>query len=56
MAAPSPCKGEGWGEGHIESRLMPGPNQRARRLRRDATEAEKLLWSRGGSGVVALKR
>ncbi|HWE75069.1 MAG TPA: crossover junction endodeoxyribonuclease RuvC [Stellaceae bacterium] len=51
--APSPQRGEGWGEGAFQkksdgAKRKPTPLEtgRARRLRRDATDAEKLLWSK----------
>src|SRR5262249_15624329 len=41
--APSPRRGEGWGEG---ARAMRGNVGAARRLRRDQTDAERVLWFR----------
>jgi crossover junction endodeoxyribonuclease RuvC len=50
---PSPQRGEGWGEGAFqdkseEAKRKPTPLEtgRARRLRRAATDAEKLLWGK----------
>jgi crossover junction endodeoxyribonuclease RuvC len=44
-ATPSPQRGEGWGEG-AKRKPTPLETGRARRLRRDATDAEKLLWAK----------
>ena len=41
--APSPRRGEGWGEG---VQVTKGNPDFARRLRRNQTDAERLLWFR----------
>ncbi len=41
--APSPLRGEGWGEGVPASKRKVGL---AKRLRRDQTDAERTLWFR----------
>jgi len=41
--APSPRRGEGWGEG---VRVVSGSTGFARRLRRNQTDAERVLWFR----------
>ena len=42
---PSPSMGEGAGDGGERLRHAPGAVKRARRLRREMTLAEKLLWA-----------
>jgi len=41
--SPSPQRGEGWGEG---GRMKKASPETARRLRRQQTDAERLLWFR----------
>ncbi len=43
--SPSPQRGEGWGEG-AKRKPTPFETGLARHLRREATDAEKLLWSK----------
>src|SRR5215467_15707516 len=42
-SAPSPRRGEGWGEG---ARIVKSDTNFARRLRRRQTDAERVLWFR----------
>ncbi len=45
LGSSSPCKGEDrWGSAASRFSRMPGATRRARRLRRDATLAERKLW------------
>src|SRR6266540_833962 len=49
LRAPSPRRGEGWGEGARAKRekfSMASTVQIARRLRRHQTDAERILWFR----------
>lgn len=47
LLAPSPLRGEGWGEG-VRASMAKTPNfiKAARKLRRTLTDAERFLWFR----------